>query len=96
MYTHFFLRDCSFIFVKKIMALNSYNITNSLNDMLSFINQLEMKVLSMENEFNDLHNYLDKMSIPRFCNMGNKLTVAGRMDLLASRGEIKFETKEIA
>lgn len=75
--------------------MNTYNITNAVNDIVNSINQLETKVSLMEAEFNSLHVYLDRMSVPRWSESGNTLYLSDRMDLLASRGEIKFEIQEI-
>ena len=75
--------------------MNTYNLTSAVNDIVNSINQLETKVSLMEAEFKNLHTYLDKMSVPRWSDSGNTLYLSDRMDLLASRGEIKFETQEI-
>jgi hypothetical protein len=74
-----------------MMAIDTYSLVNQTQQMGNLINDLETRLLKIENEMTAMHTYLDRMGIDRAGGWGRDYTISERMDILATRGEVKFE-----
>ena len=89
----FSIRPFSLIFVRKKlgMAIDTYSLVSQTQQMGNLINDLETRLFKIEKEINSMHTYLDRMGVDRTGGWGSDYTISERMDILATRGELRFE-----